>query len=330
MDYPKPFAAPNTTRAIAAMDHSMLDDLLDDLKPFAAPTTRRANAAIDVSMFGQSSGLADVTLIVENVRIPVIKATLMVTSPVFRAMLQADWKEKDQNEIQLPGKRLESFIPFLRCIYPDLKDRVTASNAAIILPLASEYQVVKLMEQCEDCLLFLIEQKENLSMSCESLCKYLKLAEICDRQRLRETCAVWVSTFSLSDRKCYIAQYKISTQSELQISNLACTRHELFEADVRTILSELSDGHTFWNENQFDSCMTSFKRKQSVSEVFTGLRIAYYIFGWRSPKYGQHLESMRNVCAKKPNDIPEHSEFETLPNDLKFDLKEIIPGFRKI
>ncbi|KAH3851153.1 hypothetical protein DPMN_093634 [Dreissena polymorpha] len=76
-------------------------------------------------MFGQSSGLADVTLIVENVRIPVIKATLMVTSPVFRAMLQADWKEKDQNEIQLPGKRLESFIPFLRCIYPDLKDRVT-------------------------------------------------------------------------------------------------------------------------------------------------------------------------------------------------------------
>ncbi|KAH3848387.1 hypothetical protein DPMN_090748 [Dreissena polymorpha] len=65
------------------------------------------------------------TLIVKKVRIPVIKATLMVTSAVFRAMLLGDWKDKDQNEIQLPGKRLESFIPFLRCIYPDLKDRVT-------------------------------------------------------------------------------------------------------------------------------------------------------------------------------------------------------------
>ncbi|KAH3851162.1 uncharacterized protein LOC127874675 isoform X3 [Dreissena polymorpha] len=326
MDYPKPFAAPNTTRAIAAMDHSMLDDLLDDLKPFAAPTTRRANAAIDVSMFGQSSGLADVTLIVENVRIPVIKATLMVTSPVFRAMLQAECKEKDQNEIQLPGKRLESFIPFLRCIYPDLKDRVTANDAAIILPLASEYQVVKLMEQCEDCLLFLIEQTTNMYMSCESLCKYLNLAENCDRQRLRETCAVWVSTFPLNDRKRYITQYKISAESELQISNCACTRHELFEADARALQKEQTDIFLHVKKN------TSFQyeNKSTVAEVFTGLRIAYYFNGRRSTEYRRRIENMRDICFKNPNDIPVYNEFKTLPHDLKFDLQEIIPGFRKI
>ncbi|KAH3851176.1 hypothetical protein DPMN_093657 [Dreissena polymorpha] len=68
-------------------------------------------------MFGQSSGFSDMTLVVENVRIPVIKATLMVTSPVFRAMLQADWKEKDQNEIHLPGKRLESFNIYFSVVF---------------------------------------------------------------------------------------------------------------------------------------------------------------------------------------------------------------------
>ncbi|KAH3851178.1 hypothetical protein DPMN_093659 [Dreissena polymorpha] len=122
-----------------------------DEEEFTRKSKKPMKPKPDVSMFGQSSGLEDVTLIVEGIRIPVIKALLSLTSPVFRAMFGGEWKEKFQNEIPLPGKKVETFIPFLRCIYPDLMDRVTAETAIGILPLAWEYQIVKLTEQCEDC-----------------------------------------------------------------------------------------------------------------------------------------------------------------------------------
>ncbi|XP_052273271.1 uncharacterized protein LOC127873444 isoform X2 [Dreissena polymorpha] len=208
-------------------------------------------------MFGESSGLADITLIIEDVRIPVISDLLAFTSPVFRAMLNGDGMKKEQNEIQLPEKRLESFIPFLRCIYPDLKDRITEINAEIILPLASEYQVVKLMEQCEDRLIVLIEDESNHNMSCEHLCKFLKLAEHCNRERLRELCTVRVSTFPLDVRTHQIATYKISLQTELQIAKLACQSHE---AEVErlnkcnaSIESELTTAKSEWKRHEAEA-----------------------------------------------------------------------------
>ncbi|KAH3851191.1 hypothetical protein DPMN_093671 [Dreissena polymorpha] len=130
-------------------------------EPKPTMTTTSVKNDIDVSMFGESSGLADMTLILEDIRIPVIKALLVVTSPVFRTLLDSERKENDQNrnELTLQGKTFDTFIPFLRCIYPDLMDRVTDANATSILPLAWEYQIVKLMEKCEYCILALIGDK---------------------------------------------------------------------------------------------------------------------------------------------------------------------------
>jgi hypothetical protein len=41
-----------------------------------------------------------------------------MTSPVFKAMLSSDFKEKDATEIALVGKKADQFIDFLRQMYP--------------------------------------------------------------------------------------------------------------------------------------------------------------------------------------------------------------------
>ncbi|WAR30406.1 BAT38-like protein [Mya arenaria] len=88
-------------------------------------TLSETTSAIDVSMFGESNGLADVTLVVEDRRIPVTKAVLAFSSPVFLAMFQSDFQEKEKSEIPLPDKKLQTFVHFLKCIYPNTKEQVT-------------------------------------------------------------------------------------------------------------------------------------------------------------------------------------------------------------
>jgi hypothetical protein len=75
--------------------------------------------------FCEENGIADLTLIVENHKIPVSKAVLCIASPVFRTMLKGHFREKTETEIPLPGKRYKNFVEFLRCIYPDKMQKVS-------------------------------------------------------------------------------------------------------------------------------------------------------------------------------------------------------------
>ncbi|XP_052275139.1 uncharacterized protein LOC127874683 [Dreissena polymorpha] len=127
-------------------------------------------------------------------------------------MLEGEWKEKNQSEIYLPEKKLDTFVPFLRCLYPNLKEQ--AENAASILPLASEYQVVKLMEQCEDTLLTFIEGPATNDIPCEEVCKYLSLAEQHERTRLSECCAKRLSNFPFDKRKKCLTENNISWENQ--------------------------------------------------------------------------------------------------------------------
>jgi hypothetical protein len=77
--------------------------------------------------FGGEIKQTDLTLIIEDHKIPVSKAVLCIASPVFRAMLEGDFQEKSKTEITLPGKNFEDFVEFLRCIYPNRLKNVTGS-----------------------------------------------------------------------------------------------------------------------------------------------------------------------------------------------------------
>ena len=50
----------------------------------------------------------DTKLIVDDGHVMVSRASLCMSSPVFDSMLNLDFKESQNNEVQLPGKSLET------------------------------------------------------------------------------------------------------------------------------------------------------------------------------------------------------------------------------
>lgn len=63
----------------------------------------------------------DVILEVEGIKLYVRKQVLADNSPVFKRMLESDFKEKHQIEIPLPEKKCEDVELFLRTFYhPDI------------------------------------------------------------------------------------------------------------------------------------------------------------------------------------------------------------------
>jgi hypothetical protein len=70
------------------------------------------------SKFETKDDLSDITLIVEDKKLYVHKTMLGYSSPVFRQMFTADLKEKNAEEVPLPGKKYQAFVNFLHQIYP--------------------------------------------------------------------------------------------------------------------------------------------------------------------------------------------------------------------
>ena len=87
---------------------------------------------------------SDVVLLVEGQKIYVHRLMLSMCSPVFSRMFSAEFKEKDADEILLPGKKAAEIREMLLVIYPSFCKRVTDSNLDFLLSLAREYQMTVL------------------------------------------------------------------------------------------------------------------------------------------------------------------------------------------
>ena len=49
------------------------------------------------------------------------KMILSMTSPVIKAMFEADFKEKNETEIKLPEKKLNTFLELMQAVHPPNK-----------------------------------------------------------------------------------------------------------------------------------------------------------------------------------------------------------------
>ncbi|XP_060591755.1 BTB and MATH domain-containing protein 15-like [Ruditapes philippinarum] len=99
--------------------------------------------------FSEKTWTNDFALIVEDEKLYVSKAVLALLSPVFNRMFQTDFREKDQTELNLPGKKVREMRDFLRSIYPGMSECISDENVYKLLPLAEEYQVTTLTAKCE-------------------------------------------------------------------------------------------------------------------------------------------------------------------------------------
>ena len=72
---------------------------------------------------------SDVVLVVEDQKFHVHRSILAVWSPVFEKMFTSEFKEKNKDEIPLPGKKASEIKQLLYMLYPSLEEKqVTKAN----------------------------------------------------------------------------------------------------------------------------------------------------------------------------------------------------------
>ncbi|XP_031572123.1 BTB and MATH domain-containing protein 38-like [Actinia tenebrosa] len=115
-----------------------------------------------------------------------------MASPVFKAMLSSNFKEKDTNEIILPGKKINEFVDLLRQLYPLHDGEITLKSIKYIYSLADEYQMTKVMK---DCRLFLLSTRKTK----ENAMDMLLLAQDLEAAEARQQCYDILNKMALTD-----------------------------------------------------------------------------------------------------------------------------------
>ena len=104
--------------------------------------------------------LSDVVLVVEDQKFHVHRSILAFWSPVFEKMFTTEFKEKNNDEIPLPGKKESEIKHLLLMLYPSLEEKqVTKSNCYFLFELAHEYQIESIARKCEALMVTMVKQR---------------------------------------------------------------------------------------------------------------------------------------------------------------------------
>lgn len=78
-----------------------------------------------------------IELVVENERFRVCRCLLVYASPVFKSMLTLEFKEKQEGEVHLPGKRSKDIKELLDYLNPGLNDTLAdGADSAIFITIS--------------------------------------------------------------------------------------------------------------------------------------------------------------------------------------------------
>ena len=173
--------------------------------------------------------LSDVVLVVEDQKFHVHRSILAFWSPVFEKMFSTEFKEKNNDEIPLPGKKESEIKHLLLMMYPSLEEKqVTKSNCYFLFELAHEYQIDSIARKCEALMVTMVKQrKENdvLSMLIYGQ-KYLL-------KTLISTCIYEARRLKLMELKQHKRRDEIEPDNYLQIAEGIIQRLETQCKEVR-------------------------------------------------------------------------------------------------
>jgi hypothetical protein len=68
-------------------------------------------------------------------------------------MFDGSFKEHDDREVVLEGKKSSSILELLKCIYPQFEGDITDENVEDFLQLADEYMIEHMKEPCKNLLM---------------------------------------------------------------------------------------------------------------------------------------------------------------------------------
>ncbi|WAR14300.1 TDP1L-like protein, partial [Mya arenaria] len=269
---------------------------------------------VDVSMFGEETRMADINLIVDGTSIPVIKSVLSIASPVFRAMFQQDFRERDQKTISLPGKKLDNVLMLLKCII--ISGYFAGKSVAFsVLPLTDEYQMMSLKTKCENSLLNTLFRifDEFYMKDCSYLYKCLSIAVKFSLQRLTQHCVSLAADFRQKDRKNTMLGQNIPAYVVTQIDDMVIARLEVRHDDV-TAMVLVRTGYST-EEYVIRSFLNESEKGNPIDDHMRALRLAYSL--GRSCTDLKILAVAKIQIDKESEHWCHDMEYNVLPENIK-------------
>lgn len=177
--------------------------------------------------FSRPWKMSDVVLIVEDQKFHVHRNVLALWSPVFEKMFTSSFREKNKEEIRLPGKQAEGVKALLLMIYPPANGEITQENYSAILELGHEYQISSIVEKCEeflvDALLYIDPDEKPDPLTLLILAQNYKL------ERLRKVCVDYAGKLNLKGLKDHELCGEIEPENYTEILESIIKRMQRFQ-----------------------------------------------------------------------------------------------------
>ena len=200
---------------------------------FDVPEFKNSTARID---FSKPHNFSDVIFIVQGRELHGHRAILSHWSPVFKAMFELDFKERDLKRIPLPGKNYDEMICLFRCIYEPYYHPITIKgNCKVLLTLAQEYQMDGVTKICNDFLMDNLKAiEDSLIYSSPQIAVNCKLVNNLNRKPDPVNFMVLAQQFGLRD--LYKAALKICTKMNSQLLQKSKSLSKLNSENLRDLL----------------------------------------------------------------------------------------------
>ena len=202
---------------------------------------------------------SDVILIVEDQRFHVHRSILAFWSPVFEKMFTADLKEKNSDEITLPGKKASEFKEMLQMMYPSLEEKlVTTRNCYFLFELAHEYQIESIAQKCEALMLSMVKNRAE-----DDVLAMLVYGQKYQIKTLTSTCIYEARRLTLKALKEHRMRDQIEADNYLKIAEGIIQRLEgdvqrLEVAKNKSLAYLLDASKSLYNHCLYKGTMTSF------------------------------------------------------------------------
>ena len=112
------------------------------------------------NIFSEPWNDSDVVLVVEDNEFHVHRYILSLQSPVFKAMFNGNFKDSQQDKVELKDDKYQPMLLFLQLLYPpNMLDggnvTIKDTNILLILEVADKYAAINVIKQC-------MKETENL------------------------------------------------------------------------------------------------------------------------------------------------------------------------
>ena len=247
--------------------------------------------------------LSDVVLVVEDQKFHVHRSFLAVWSPVFEKMFTSEFKEKNNDEIPLPGKKAREVKTFLLMMYPSVEEKqVTKANCYSLFELAHEYQIESIARKCEAQMASMV--KNRMENDVLAMLIYGQKYEL---KTLISTCIYEARRLTLMELKMHRKRLEIEPDNYMQITEGIIHRLEAQCKEVREeslkCLERVSQS-LYWHVK--DRNNTACRGVKVIAT--TGERLDYLL--WDSDKFNAKCNNLKSVAEEL---IAHKKTIETLP-----------------